>query len=68
MLEINVLSVEIYALYYLYLEPGYYEAEQFGIRLENIVMVTEAETKVRLCNTNIYLSIEVFYYENQLSK
>lgn len=31
-------------------EPGYYEPGQFGIRLENIVMVTEAETKYRFMN------------------
>ena len=26
-------------------EPGYYEAGSFGIRLENLVQVTKAETK-----------------------
>ena len=32
----------------IYSEPGYYEAGQFGIRLENIVMVKNASTKVNL--------------------
>lgn len=29
-------------------EPGYYEDEQFGIRLENIFMVKEVETTVNM--------------------
>lgn len=29
-------------------EPGYYEDEQFGIRLENIFMVKEVETTVNI--------------------
>ena len=34
---------------FLYLvEPGYYEAGQFGIRLENIVMVKNASTTVNI--------------------
>ncbi|XP_076336088.1 xaa-Pro aminopeptidase 1-like isoform X2 [Tachypleus tridentatus] len=31
-------------------EPGYYEEGEFGIRLENIIMVTEAKTKVNWLN------------------
>lgn len=29
-------------------EPGYYEDGNFGIRIENCVLVVKAETKVRL--------------------
>ncbi|XP_063404112.1 xaa-Pro aminopeptidase 1-like isoform X7 [Mytilus trossulus] len=38
-------------------EPGYYEAGQFGIRLENIVMVTEAETTYNFMNST-FLTFE----------
>lgn len=29
-------------------EPGYYEDNEFGIRIEDIVMVVKADTKVKL--------------------
>ncbi|CAC5392509.1 unnamed protein product [Mytilus coruscus] len=38
-------------------EPGYYEANEFGIRLENIVMVTEAQTKYQFMNST-FLTFE----------
>lgn len=49
-------------------EPGYYEDEQFGIRLENIFMVKEVETtvniiKVLLISKHIYKkSILLWFY------
>lgn len=29
-------------------EPGYYEDGKFGVRIENLVLVVKAETKVRI--------------------
>lgn len=29
-------------------EPGYYEDGKFGVRIENLVLVVKAETKVRM--------------------
>ena len=29
------------------IEPGYYEDGEFGIRIENIMLIKPAETKVR---------------------
>lgn len=34
--------------YFFSKEPGYYEDEQFGIRLENIFIVKEVETTVNM--------------------
>ncbi|EMP39774.1 Xaa-Pro aminopeptidase 1 [Chelonia mydas] len=31
-------------------EPGYYEDESFGIRIENVVLVVPAKTKYNFCN------------------
>lgn len=31
------------------LEPGYYQDGEFGIRLEDVVVVVEAKTKVNCC-------------------
>lgn len=30
------------------IEPGYYEDGKFGVRIENLVLVVKAETKVRM--------------------
>lgn len=38
-------------------EPGYYEDGKFGIRLENVLVVTEADTKFNFGDRG-YLSFE----------
>lgn len=32
-----------------FLEPGYYQDGEFGIRLEDVALVVEAKTKVKCC-------------------
>ena len=39
-----VVSNGIYLIGYLYLEPGYYKENYFGIRIENCLMVVNDET------------------------
>lgn len=39
------------------LEPGYYEDGAFGIRIENVVLVKEAETKYNFAGKK-YLTME----------
>ena len=41
----------------LYIEPGYYEDGAFGIRIENVVLVKEVETKHKF-GGKPYLSME----------
>lgn len=49
-------------------EPGYYEDEQFGIRLENIFMVKEEETKYKFPNTTFlgFETVTLVPYEPNL--
>ncbi|XP_048766480.2 xaa-Pro aminopeptidase 1-like isoform X2 [Ostrea edulis] len=51
-------------------EPGYYEDGQFGIRLENIVMVKVAETKYKFPNTTFlgFETVTMVPYEPNLIK
>ena len=42
---------------YIYTEPGYYEDGAFGIRIENVVLVKEAETKYNFAGKK-YLTME----------
>lgn len=37
-----------------YLEPGYYEEGQFGIRIENILTVKQVQTPYRFGNMDYY--------------
>ena len=37
-------------------EPGYYEDGEFGIRIENIILVKEVELKVNMCTFFILIS------------
>ena len=45
----------MYSLYYT--EPGYYEDGAFGIRIENVVLVKEADTKYNFAGKK-YLTLE----------
>ncbi|XP_052709369.1 uncharacterized protein LOC128184084 isoform X3 [Crassostrea angulata] len=49
-------------------EPGYYEDEQFGIRLENIFMVKEVETTYKFPNTTFlgFETVTLVPYEHSL--
>lgn len=49
-------------------EPGYYEDEQFGIRLENIFMVKEVETTYKFPNTTFlgFETVTLVPYEPSL--
>ena len=46
-----------YALELVFPEPGYYEDGNFGIRLENVLVVKEADTKFNFGDKG-YLSFE----------
>ncbi|XP_062613276.1 xaa-Pro aminopeptidase 1-like isoform X2 [Saccostrea cucullata] len=51
-------------------EPGYYEDEKFGIRLENIFMVKEVDTKYKFPNTTFlgFETVTMVPYEPNLIK
>ena len=62
--QIKFTQSHIYCSVLLFSEPGYYEANSFGLRHENINVVVEAKTKVCLIlqySLLIYLSKTLIY-------
>lgn len=47
----------IFLFYFLISEPGYYEDGNFGIRLENVLIVKDADTEFNFGNKG-YLEME----------
>lgn len=61
--RLGVLSLGMWAAFHLelfVLEPGYYEDGAFGIRIENVVLVVPAKTKVSI--HIIFLQVFCCYY------
>lgn len=56
-LYISIDSYTIKVCYVIILEPGYYEENKFGIRIENIVRIVRAEPKYIMTDTK-FLTFE----------
>lgn len=48
-------------------EPGYYQEKQFGVRLENILLVEKSDTKVNKNLYNVCLSIILFNFSIKIN-
>ena len=44
-----------------FIEPGYYEDGKFGVRIENLVLVVKAETKVLVFGLHLQMVLNIAY-------